>query len=193
MKTEFRLANALKELMSENYPLNDISVRLLTKRCGVSRPTFYYHFSDIYDLVTLVFLNESIPEIKKAKNMQKVLACIYSYYITNQNFINVILNSSAKPLFEEFLTNNCYQIFCKILTALDEDKKLTVSEKKYIARFYSVAYASTITFYLENAKEKSLKELEQITSFVGSEFLQKSIKNMVKAKDLEKKERKKPL
>lgn len=191
MKTEFRLANTLRDLMADNYPLNEISVRLLTKKCGVSRPTFYYHFHDIYDLVTLVFLNEHIPDLRKAKTVQKILACIYSYYISNENFINVILASSAKDLFVEFLDNNCYQTFFKILTTLDDEKLLDVSEKKNIARFYAIAFASAITFYFEHEEEKSLKSLEMSMAFINPEFLQKSIKSMAKAKDLEKKQRKK--
>lgn len=190
MKTEFRLANTLKELMAENYPLNDISVNLLTKRCKVSRPTFYYHFHDIYDLVTLVFLNENIPDIKKAKNIQKVLASIYSYYVLNENFINVVLASSAKDLFVEFITNNCFQAFSRILHLLDEDKLLDTNDKKNIARFYSIAFASSISFYFENTKEKSLKGLEDVVGFLNAEFLQKAIKTAAKRKDLAKKERK---
>lgn len=183
MKTEFRLANTLKELMSENYPLNDISVNLLTKRCKVSRPTFYYHFHDIYDLVTLIFLNENIPEIKKVKNLSKVISCIYNYYLANENFVNVVLASSAKDLFQEFIANNCYQAFIKLLILLDEDKQLNVNDRKHISRFYSTAFASTITFYFENIREKSLEGLERTLGFVDSMFLERAIKNSAKSKE----------
>ena len=182
MKTEFRLANTLKELMAENYPLNDISVNLLTKRCKVSRATFYYHFHDIYDLVTLVFLNETIPEIKKAKTVSKVVECVYNYYLANENFISVILASSAKDLFQEFIANNLFQAFNKLLLLLDEDKVLSMSYRKYITRFYSTAYSNTITFYLETAKDKSLVNLEPILGFIDEEFLQKSILRVAKIK-----------
>lgn len=187
MKTEFRLANTLKELMSENYPLNDISVNLLTKRCKVSRPTFYYHFHDIYDLVTLIFLNETIQEIKKAKTLPKLIECIYDYYAANENFVNVILASSAKDLFQEFIANNCYQAFNKMLLTLDEDKHLTLTERKHIARFYSTAFASSITFYFETAREKSISGLEKMIGFVDELFLERSIKNVAKTKEKEKK------
>ena len=62
MKTEHRLAEALKNMMSE-LPLEEISVAALTRRCKVNRQTFYYHFNDIYDLLALVFLNEKISTI----------------------------------------------------------------------------------------------------------------------------------
>jgi AcrR family transcriptional regulator len=56
MKTEYRFAEALKEMMSE-VSLDSISVTSLCKKCKVNRQTFYYHFHDIYDLLALVFLN----------------------------------------------------------------------------------------------------------------------------------------
>ena len=191
MKTEFRLAQTLKELMSENYPLNEISVNLLTKRCKISRPTFYYHFHDIYDLVTLVFLNESIPEIKRAKNLTKILNCIYNYYVSNRNFIDVIIASSAKDLFEEFIANNCYQAFFKILYTLDDERALTLTHRKHIARFYSTAFGKMITFYFDNYKEKTFEGLIETLGFIDEEFLQIAIINEQKSIELKKKDKKK--
>ena len=80
MKTEYRLAEALKNMMSE-VPLDSISVTTLTKKCKVNRQTFYYHFHDIYDLLTLIFLNESIPELDDTENVNDALVCIWKYYL----------------------------------------------------------------------------------------------------------------
>ena len=71
MKTEHRLAEALKSMMSE-LPLEEISVAALARRCKVNRQTFYYHFHDIYDLLTLVFLDEKIEGIDNAKDSVEI-------------------------------------------------------------------------------------------------------------------------
>ena len=101
MKTEHRFAEALKNMMSE-LPLEEISVAALTRRCKVNRQTFYYHFHDIYDLLALVFLNESIPDIDKAMDSEQMAIAIFDYYLKNQNFIDGTLNSAGKDLFGEF-------------------------------------------------------------------------------------------
>ena len=75
MKTEYRLAEALKNMMSE-VSLDSISVTTLTKKCKVNRQTFYYHFHDIYDLLTLIFLNEEIEDIETARNIKEMLGLI---------------------------------------------------------------------------------------------------------------------
>ena len=76
MKTEYRFAEALKEMMSE-VSIDSISVTSLCKKCKVNRQTFYYHFHDIYDLLTLVFLNEEMPEAERTKNIKELLVVVF--------------------------------------------------------------------------------------------------------------------
>ena len=84
MKTEYRFAEALKEMMSE-VSLDSISVTSLCKKCKVNRQTFYYHFHDIYDLLTLVFLNEEIPDVENTKTINELLRLVFKYYTKNKN------------------------------------------------------------------------------------------------------------
>ena len=64
MKTEAKFAIKIKELM-QTTPLDQISVKNLCDTVGVNRQTFYYHFRDIYDLLTAIFLNEKIEGLSK--------------------------------------------------------------------------------------------------------------------------------
>lgn len=50
----YRLANAL-ELCMKEAPLDKITVRHITDKCGVSRQSFYRNFTDKYDLVNWYF------------------------------------------------------------------------------------------------------------------------------------------
>ena len=44
------LAESLKEL-SQNQPLEKITIKEITDKAGVIRPTFYNHFQDKYELI----------------------------------------------------------------------------------------------------------------------------------------------
>ena len=48
-RTKLDLESAMRELLRER-PLEQIRVRELTERCNIRRQTFYYHFTDVYDL-----------------------------------------------------------------------------------------------------------------------------------------------
>ena len=89
MKTEHALARALKEMMS-NQPLESISVMEISSKCGVSRKTFYYHYHDIYDLLTQVFLEEKIPGANTATSFPELIQLVFEYYKNNQAFIDAI-------------------------------------------------------------------------------------------------------
>ena len=134
MKTEHRLAEALKEMMSE-MSLDDISVTLLVKKCRVNRQTFYYHFHDIYDLLTLVFLDEKIDGVDDVINIKQLMKCIFDYYQKNKNFIDATNNSAAKDLFESFIYNVTYRVILKIVNEQKDSKKLHHNDRKSIARF----------------------------------------------------------
>ena len=181
MKTDYRLALALKEMLAK-MPLDSISVTSLSERCGISRKTFYYHFHDIYDLLTLLFLNEKVEGIQSAKTTNDVLTRIFDYYKKNSDFIDATINSAGRDLFEEFVYNNCYQSFLRIVNLVPESKKITMSEKKSIVRFYTAGYSSAIVFYLTNTKNKTLDGLKLALSFLGEDFLKEAVSGLSNSK-----------
>ena len=181
MKTEHELAFALRTMMSE-MPLDDISVTSLTKKCRVNRKTFYYHFHDIYDLLTQVFLDESIPGVLETKDINQLLKVIFTYYQTNNKFIDATLNSAGKDLFEEFIYNICYTSFLRFILASQDGKKLHINDRKYIARFYAYAYSNSIIYYLSNYKNKTLNGLINSFAFEGNDCLDNATKKLLNIK-----------
>ena len=174
MKTEYRLAEALKGMMAES-PLDEISVIALTKKCKVNRQTFYYHFHDIYDLLTLVFLNETIPNIDNCMSLKEMVSCIYKYYVKNIGFIDATLSSAGKDLFQEFMYNNCYHTIQRYVDNVPESKKLKVNDLKSIARFYALAYSNSIVYYLSTYKQKSLDGLLKCFCFVKENAIEEAV------------------
>ena len=178
MKTEHRLTEALKSMMSE-LPLEEISVAALTRRCKVHRQTFYYHFNDIYDLLALVFLNEKIPGIDETRNSVEMVTAIYNYYVKNQAFIDGTLNSAGKDLFGEFVYNTCYKSFMKYINNLAESKRISLNEKKNIVRFRAFAYSNSIVYYLSTHKTKSLENMQACFAFENDENMRKEILDLL--------------
>ena len=56
--TKRAIQESFKKLLS-NQPLDKITVKNITDDCGVNRNTFYYHYSDIYQLLEEIFLAEA--------------------------------------------------------------------------------------------------------------------------------------
>lgn len=179
MKTEHKFASALKAMMADK-PLDEISVLSLCKKCKVNRQTFYYHFHDIYDLLTLVYLDEKIEGVDKTANFYEMIECIYKYYDSNQNFIDATLSSAGKDLVQDFLTNNCYLCFWRYINDLEISKSVTTQDKKNVARFYASAFANYIIYYITNYKRKSLDNLMKNSLFINNIDLFKIMQNLAK-------------
>ena len=181
MKTEHELALALKTMMSE-VALDDISVTSLTKRCHINRKTFYYHFHDIFDLLTQVFLDERIEGTENTKYVNQLLKVIFDYYSKNAKFIGATLDSAGKELVKEFFYNVCYTNFLRFISAYSEGKKLHINDLKYIARFYAFAYSDSIIYYLSTYKTKTLNGLLNCFTFSGKNVLENAVDNLLKTK-----------
>ena len=177
MKTEYKLAETLKVMMSE-VALDNISVTTLTKKCKVNRQTFYYHFHDIYDLLTLVFLNEKIPNLVSCKTTESLVTRIFEYYSTNQGFVDATINSAGKELFQEFIYNACYQTMMALINEVKDAKKLHINDRKAVARFYAFAYSNSIVYYLSTYKNKTLSGLLNCFAFEGETTLKDAVNRL---------------
>ena len=184
MKTGHALTLALKDMMS-HQPLDTISVLELSKKCGISRKTFYYHYHDIYDLLTQLFLEEKIPEVQNAQNFQSLIELVFKYYKDNEAFINATLQSAGKDLFSEFIYNVFYTSGLRFIDAIDTNGILHLNTKKSIARFYAYGYGNSTVYYLSNYKNKTLVGLMNSFNFIDNNNFRKNVQNAV---NLEKKQ-----
>ncbi len=112
MITEAKLKIALKDMM-KTKKLKDINVTALCRKCGIHRQTFYYHYTDIYDLIAAIFLNENLGFKKKPKDTKSVLRGFVDYVAKNFLFLRSTYNSAARDLTDDF-------IFGKLTTFLFE-------------------------------------------------------------------------
>ena len=157
--------------------LDSISVSALAKKAGTGRNTFYYHFHDIYDLLTQLFLDEKIDKIADANTLDKLLETIYNYYLKNDKFIEATLSSAGKDLFSEFIFNNCYHSLLRMINLKSAAKTVPPVFKKSIARFYGSSISQTIVFYFSNHRTKTLAGLKTSFLFLDRDFLDKAITN----------------
>lgn len=94
MNTKRILADSLKTLLSEKA-LSDITVQDITSASGLSRSTFYKHFTDKYDLVGWMFpsdrlfeLASSIESTSYEAALDEVLDLIEEWRIVYANAVN---------------------------------------------------------------------------------------------------------
>ena len=70
--TRKRLSDALITLLMQK-PVREITVRELTELANVSRGTFYFHYTDIYDLMDHVERELGVPVLPVAQDGYELL------------------------------------------------------------------------------------------------------------------------
>lgn len=73
--TKENISDALKRLLQKKS-LTKVTIADIARECGVTRMTFYYHFTDIYDLLLWICENDrraALEDIADAGQWQEGL------------------------------------------------------------------------------------------------------------------------
>ena len=158
--TKKNLSEALKSRV-EHMPFDKIKVSHLIKDCNITRSTFYYHFSDIYELLEWIFEFEAIIPLKELHDIDSFdesLSIFMDYLRLNNTLFISAYNSMGRDIMHRFVFKNIRQIVEKF-TLLLSDKAIEKVYFDFIVNFYSRAYISLLLDWLISGMKISPKEM----------------------------------
>lgn len=183
--TKEALANGLKELLQER-PLEKISVKDISEKCGMNRNSFYYHFQDKYELMNWIFESEVEDHITVLNDTSKFLADSFKaicerlykgreFYLAcfkyeGQNSLYEALNNIYIGLWKDKLSER----YKELEIELDEE------ELELMAKINTRASVGTIKDWIKNGMrdnymdyyEKNLSVLDDKECFmVGGKYI----------------------
>lgn len=134
------LAQALRERMAQD-PIEKITVKSITDACGVNRQTFYYHFSDIYELVRWMYLQDIQKALRESFKHEDWMDALQSFLMTidEDRACHRVLYKSN--IYYSELRNDFYEIASKMLMPLFTKKmpimeKLDTDYREFLVRMY---------------------------------------------------------
>lgn len=154
--TKKAIKTAFKELI-KTKSINDITINDITSYCGLNRQTFYYHFTDIFNLIEYIFLDDLdsyIGENKTYQTWEEGYKSLFNYCLDNKDFIYYTYNSISRKQVEHFLYNIAYDFLYKVIKELS--KSLTIREEDviYVTDFYKYVFVGLLTSWIDtNFKE----------------------------------------
>lgn len=98
INVRYRLAQALESCMRETQ-LSRITVRQITRTCGVSRQTFYRNFTDKYDLINWYFdelLNKAFQHMGYGSMAYDSLVYKFTYIEEEKLFFKVAFKNDSQ-------------------------------------------------------------------------------------------------
>lgn len=167
--TKRALSQALKELMND-YSFEKITIHEITQKASLSRNTFYYHFSDINELLEWTYDNEIVSGLETYEDIytwKEGLLSVLNYTEKNRRFCLNTFHSVNRERLEIFLYEICYGMLLSIIEREFSELADKNEIKNQIADFYGRAIVAQVihwlTTRLEEPKDQFITRVEGVT------------------------------
>lgn len=136
-RTKKLLANAFMEL-AETMPVSRIKITDICEKAELNRQSFYYHFSDKYDLIAWIFTREFNIQAKKSDtiNSEEMICRMLHKIEENKKFFKNVYEDNTQNNLADYEVKMYLEMEEEILKKYLNTKKLD-SELLYDLKSYS--------------------------------------------------------
>lgn len=137
--------------MLKTQSVEKITVKDICETCEINRNTFYYYFSDIYDVLDSVFAEETKTLLELEDNLtfyetyKKAAAIIIEY----RKVVIHIYNSKNKQIVVRYLEKVSNILVRHFVENSVRDCNVTDGDIRYITSFYSYAIVGVTSKWIE--------------------------------------------
>jgi len=162
--TKKNLSEALKKLLLTT-DLDRISITDLVREAGVNRKTFYYHFNDVYELISWTLRTEAMEKLMNfniLSDYRKGIKFVMDYVEKNQEIIINVAHSSAASQVRKLL---CEGIRAPLTIAIGEIEDARNEEfepgfRDFLTEFFTEAIAGLIASWAQDPNRRSRAHIE---------------------------------
>ena len=125
----------------EQMPMDQITVQAITAECGISRNTFYYHYSDIYALLKAMLQRDMdmlLAQRQPGEHARDGLRRLIEYISARQRMFYHIYSAVGHATMEDYLLETTGELFMAYLR--DTAEGLSPSEEDMQFMCYSFQF-----------------------------------------------------
>lgn len=178
------MEKAIKETftqMLEKMPLKEITVKELTKECGINRNSFYYHYQDIPSLIEEIVkehCDEVITRFPTLDSIENCLALAVEFTISNRRPLLHIYNSINRDIFERYLWQMCDYGIRTYVDTLLKDSHVSERDKEGLIRFHKCECFGVIIDWLNSGMDEAILESYRRIVSVRTDQISYTIKRL---------------
>lgn len=168
--TKQTIFNSFVDLLAE-MPFDKITIRHIVEKSNVNRNTFYYYYSDIYELLEEVFKNSYMELVASHSNnfrwfvgTEKLLKTAYA----NPKIIKNICASRSYDYLETYMYKSCREILTEVIREQAVGRKITEDRMEFITSFYEYAIIGTFSEWFRSGMRETPEEILKYFSIVMS-------------------------
>jgi probable dihydroxyacetone kinase regulator len=173
--TKNALGDSLKKFL-KTKTLDKITIQEIVDECGLNRQSFYYHFSNIYDLVSFTFAKDVEDSLKDKVNYddwKEGFLVVLNYCRNNSLVIYNLYHSRGKSIIEEELKTSVTKLLLRVIEGEIAELDIIVSDrdKKFIANYNMFAFVGLVMLWIDSNMEEDPKLLiEKISTLIKGDF-----------------------
>ena len=146
--------------------LDKITVREIVDRCDINRNTFYYHYSDIFDLFDALICSsftDAAPLLGSPETRGECIRSISSFMEKNKSALRNSCNSSAYPLLYDRLSTFFDTLFLSMMR-LDQKRFDEINDEsiKFGVHFFRCAAIGLMKDWLDSDEPSPLEIFLQL-------------------------------
>ena len=165
--------NLIREVfikMLNERPLDKITVTDIAEKCDINRNTFYYHYKDIYEILSEIFqreLQKVIDEYNDTLSWEESFLLAAEFALENKKAIYHVYNSIRREELENYIYNVSGNIMIRYVEKESEDIPAYDGDKNLIATFYQCALTEMVLRWIEGGMKE---DTEIIIKRIGQLF-----------------------
>lgn len=167
------LADCMRELMVTT-PFDKITIKMITDKAGLIRPTFYKHFQDKYEVLEWIFKTEVTDSVDLLIEHHMELDAIVMFCRclgNDRKFYKRAWQMEPGPnSFEEILTRYVYQTFLKLADrfSLKVSRSHPILTREFIATYYTYGLVHTVKDWITGDSDASAEDIAEAYKYLLS-------------------------
>lgn len=173
------LAGSLKELVMER-PFEKITIKEITGKAGVIRPTFYNHFQDKYELLEWIIQTELLDPMRPLivnGMIQEAMLLIFTNMEKEKAFYSRVARMEGPITFSD-VANKCVEkMLLEIITGImsGREHKRAWLTPEFIARYYAHSMCFSVIDWISSGMKLSAKEMSEAYQYIISHSMDDTI------------------
>lgn len=168
--TKELLTSSFKELMMQ-VPFEKITIKMITDKAGVIRPTFYKHFQDKYEVLEWILQKDIAEKIQVLidNDMEDGLFLLLCRCLDkDRKFYKKAYEITGQNSFESMMQDFLYQLLLQLIDKypLKHPEKLGGRPKESIARFYMFGLTDSIKYWILESNYPSVEEINEAYQYL---------------------------
>lgn len=171
--TKRALETSLKKLLLKK-PINKITISDITDDCGVNRMTFYYHFTDIYDLARWACMEDAEQAIANNKTYdtwQQGFLNIFNAVLENKPFIVNVYHALDREQIENYLNTQTHELLMGVIEEQATGMFISEKDKEFIADFFKYAFNGIMLNWIaDDMKEDPKYIVDRVSVLISGDI-----------------------